>query len=554
MQKPEVLIVGHKNPDTDSVCAAYCYAELKNRMDEAARYVPAVCGTLNSQTGFVFENAGVKPPVYVKDVYPRVSHIARRDGMRLHINAPVYDAAREIDKQTISAIPVFADSGAFAGVIGINEVSRYFIMDGINKRPSYIIRTDNLNKVLPGYFWQRGQREEFSAQLMIGAMTYESSKYRIDKLAPEKPVLVIGLREKIIRYAVECALPAIILTGISDRDETTADFKDIFKNYHGAVYVSSKDTAETIRLMRLSVPVKQIMNESPLTLKENERFDKAREIILNSEFRGLPVMNGTEFAGIVTRRSFIEKPRQRIILVDHNELSQSVNGAEEAEVMEIIDHHRLAPEKTSNPIYVFSKPVGSTCTIILQHFKMHKMDISRRTALLLLAGVLSDTLNLKSPTTTVDDRIALKELSAIAGVEVESYFNRMLSCMTVLKDAPAAEVVNGDFKKYTGGGFSAGIAQVEVITLADVPESRERLLAALEDTCRRESLHWAMLLITDVIHETSYLLCTSFPAGEELLPYGKLSENIYNLPGILSRKKQLLPVILHILSTLAGDS
>jgi manganese-dependent inorganic pyrophosphatase len=541
----EIYVIGHKNPDTDSACAAYCYAQLKNSIDPDNRYIPAVCGALQTQAKFVFSHAGVTPPQYIKDIRPRVIDVARNDGMRLDINDPIFLAMKELDEHTISVIPVFSEVTRFKGIIGIHEVSSFFIAGGMNERPSYTFRAENIAQVVPGHFYKKGSDEEFTSYIMIGAMTYESTVRRINDLLPAKPVLVIGQRSKIINYAIEHDFPAIILTGIAEDSQIEIDFS----KYKGFVYVSSRDTAETIRLLRLSVSVRHIMNAQPLVLQHDGLFDDAKTALLTSEHRGLPVLQNNSFAGVVTRRSFIEKPKKKLILVDHNELTQGIPGSEDSEICEIIDHHRFAPERTSKPIYVYAKPVGSTCTIIFSHYIMSNIPIPPDTALLLLAGILSDTLILKSPTTTKEDIEAAAALAEIAGTEVAEYGALLLAQMAVLKNADPFQVTTADLKIYTESGTSAGIGQVEVGTLNDIADAKEGLLAALNRVKQERSLAWAMVLITDVVKEHSVLLVTDYAKGEKELLYKKLESNLYDLPGILSRKKQLLPEILRVLET-----
>ena len=539
----EVYVIGHKNPDTDSICAAHCYAQLKNITDPSTRYIPAVCGTIQAQAKFVFSHAGVTPPHYIKDIRPRVIDVARNDGMRLDINDPVYIAMKELDEHTVSVVPVFSEENRFEGIMGIHEVSRFFVRGGLKDRPTYMFRAGNIERVLPGHFHTRGKQEEFTSHIMIGAMTFESSVKRINDLLPVKPVLVIGLRSKIITYAVEHQFPAIILTGVTDDSEITINFD----GYEGSVFVSEVDTSETVRLLQLSVPVKHIMNDRPLALPHDGLFDDAKKTLLASEYRGLPVLNGKEFAGVVTRRSFIEKPKKKLILVDHNELSQGITGSEDAEICEIIDHHRLAAERTVKPIYVYSKPVGSTCTIVYSHYRLANTEISRQTAMLLLAGILSDTLILKSPTATQEDRDAAETLAALAGTDITAYGALLLSQMTVLRNADPDQVTTADLKIYREKGIVIGIGQVEVGALSDIPESRDGLLDALTRLKKERKLDWAMLLVTNVIKERSILIVTDFAHCEKELMYKKIEDNLYDLPGVLSRKKQLLPEILRVL-------
>ena len=230
----------------------------------------------------------------------------------------------------------------FKGIISIHQISGFLISENLGRRPSYRFRINNFQDVLPGFFYKRGVQSEFSAPVMTGAMPVEISRERIEALKPDKPLLVVGLREDLIDFAIENAFPAIILTGVEDDTRLPVDFS----NYEGTVYISKADTAETIRLLRLSAPVNDILNAEPEIIQADTSFDEAKNLLVNSRYRGLPVFSGDTFAGIVTRRCFIEKPLRKLILVDHNELSQSISGAEQAEIIGIVDHHRISPQPT----------------------------------------------------------------------------------------------------------------------------------------------------------------------------------------------------------------
>ncbi len=540
----EIIVIGHKNPDTDSACAAWSYARFKNIINPECRYVAAVCGSLGDQTKFVFSNAGVDAPVYLKDVQPRVLDIAEIDGLRLDSNDPIMLAFEDLDEHTISVVPVFDGPDTFSGIISMHEITRYFVDGTLKSRPCNTFRLDNIEKVLPGRFLKRGNLDEFSAPILIGAMNYDNSVKYIQSLEPAKPIMVIGHRPDLINYAIDCQLPAIILTGFDLDEEPKVDFS----RYEGSVYLSESDTAETVRQLHLSVPVKQIVDSAPLCLAHDELFDAAKKTLFNSEYRGLPVLRKGRFAGVVTRASFIEKPKRKLILVDHNELSQAILGADDAEICEIIDHHRLGAEKTSTPIYIYSKPIGSTCSIVYAHYRMAGIQPDRTTALLMLSGLLSDTMLLRSPTTTPEDRLYATDLAKLAEVDLQEYGTRMLSCVASLKTADPVKVVGADFKEYSENGFSAGVGQVEVNTLSDIDEAKASLLATLNSFRKERNLTWALLLVTDIVREHSILLCTSWPNAESEIPYKKLEDNMFDLPDVLSRKKQLLPEILRILA------
>ena len=377
---------------------------------------------------------------------------------------------------------------------------------------------------------------------MTGAMPVEVSRERIEALKPEKPVLVVGLREKLINFAVENSFPAIILTGVEDDAKLPFDFS----SYKGTVYISRADTAETIRLLRLSAPVKDILNAEPEIIKAESSFDEAKNFLVNSKYRGLPVFNGDVFSGIVTRRCFIEKPLKKLFLVDHNELSQSIPGADQAEIIGIVDHHRIAPQPTKKPIDIDIRPVGSTCTIVFNHYQASSIEPDKHTAMLLLAGILSDTVILKSPTTTPADKKAAEELAVLCGTTVEEYGRELLANSAVIDKTSPAELIAADFKEYREKSIGFGVGQAEVITLDGVSRLKKSFVDELDKIRRKRNLDWAMLLVTDVIKENSVLLSTSFPEAENILIYRKIEDNLFDLPGILSRKKQLLPELLRV--------
>jgi manganese-dependent inorganic pyrophosphatase len=541
----EIIVIGHRNPDTDSACAAWSYARFKNTIDPERRYRAAVCGQLGKQAKFVFANAGVEPPSYLKDVRPRVLDIVENVEIRLDSNDPLKMAFEDLDTPRISVVPVFDETQSFAGVIGVHEMLRYFVEGTVKSRPFYTFRADNIEKVSPGHFLKRAQ-EEFSAPIMAGAMDLNQSIKRLEALAPAKPIMIVGNRPDLIALAVRHGVPAIILTGYAIGEMPELDFS----GFAGSVYVSTCDTSETIRMLRLSLPVKQIMDNTPLCLAHDELFDTAKKTLLNTEYHGLPVLRDGRFVGIVTRASFIEKPRRKLILVDHNELSQAIAGAEDAEIREIIDHHRMGAEKTSTPIYIYSKPIGSTCSIVYSHFRMAGIEPDQATSLLMLSGLLSDTMLLRSPTTTPEDRMYAPELARLAGVDLQEYGTLMLSHMASLKNADPLQMVKADFKEYAEGGFSVGVSQVEVGTLAEMDDVKASILGALDNVRKERNLSWVLLLVTDITSEHSVLLCSPWPAAERELAYKQLEENVFDLPGVLSRKKQLLPEILRIIDSL----
>ncbi|HDQ13849.1 MAG TPA: putative manganese-dependent inorganic diphosphatase [Sediminispirochaeta sp.] len=545
----EIFITGHRNPDMDSICASWAYAQLKNKIDPATQYNAIRCGHLNAQTKYTLKALGVTAPRLEKDVYPRVKDILADKPLALRTDAPIFEAVKKIHDLNISVIPVFDGDDRFAGLVSINEISDFLIAEQIGGRPRYRFDTRNFDEVLPGFCYKEGEEKSFDAAIMIGAMPYEVSVARIQELLPDKPLLVVGQRERILDYAVQQQFPAIVLTGIKEPREVHFDFN----NYRGTVFVSRTDTAETLRLLRLSTPISSIMDDQYPLLTEEHHFDEAKEMLVNTDRRGLPVFSAQDpdkFLGVVTRRSFIDRPRRKVIMVDHNEASQSIRGIEHADILEIIDHHRLGVEKTKTPIYVAAKPVGSTCTIVYQHYLQQGIPVDGLSAQVLLAGIISDTVILKSPTTTEEDRRAAVQLANIAGRRVEEFGEEIFSHTAVLSDQDPETMIKADFKEYQEWGCKIGIGQVEVSTFQDLEEVLPRIREALEKVQREQQLHWTMLLVSNVFREHSKLICTPYREAEEKLVFTQEAPGLFDLPEILSRKKQVLPELLRVVEEL----
>jgi manganese-dependent inorganic pyrophosphatase len=539
----EIYVTGHRNPDLDSVSAAWCYARLKNIVDVEHTYLPIRIGHMNEATKHQFEQANADPPIFVKDVRAKVGDVVTRDYWALHPEDPVYSLVTMISDRHSSVVPLI-DGETFHGLLSLDEITAFFLRENAEDRPRYRFYPANFSKVIRGEYILRNDIRWFDAYIMTGAMEFEVYCSRLEALLPDLPVLVVGNRRKHLQYGIDHQFPAIIITGLLPNEQIEADYS----NYRGIIYKSYEDTAETIRLLRMSLPVRRLVSSTPPRVDVDDLFDDAKRMLMESEFRGLPVFDGERFVGFVTRRCFLERPRRKVVMVDHNELKQSIEGLEEADIVEIIDHHRLDAEKTSRPIFIASEPVGSTCTIIYHQFLRWRAPLDSMTARMLLAGIISDTVILKSPTTTRQDVIAVEALCSIAGIpDVKKFGEDLFKAAAVLGKADPKKVVEGDFKVYDEQGVRFGIGQVEVTTLAQVDEVKETYLKQLEETKRSHRLEWALLLVTDVIKEDSVLFSTSYPRKEKSLVYPMESPGKYILKDVLSRKKQLLPEIIRVL-------
>lgn len=540
----QIYVSGHRNPDMDSIASAIAYSRLKNILDGENQYVPIALGPLNVQSKAVLEGLGIPSPLFVKDVFSRVCSVYRKPTMVLDPADPVYELVNMYNQNNPSVVTIM-DGDEFRGLLSIDEINRYFLRENTGQRPVYDILLKNIPRVIKGFFLKKGRQEMIHAAIMVGAMDYKVFCRRLSECGT-KPVLVVGNRLDHIKAALDAGLPGLILTGMSEDGLQQIDLS----HYDGFVYVSHEDTAETIRLLRLSVAVDTLLvHKNTLRITDDMLFETAKGILAESEERGLPVYSheSDEYIGFITRRCFLNMPRQKIILVDHNEAMQSVPGLEDAEIVEILDHHRLDAPKTRNPISIIASPVGSTCTIVYDLYQRHSADLDEPTARLLLAGISSDTVMLKSPTATSLDMHAVSEICSAFSIDYDAFCRELFSNGSSLSSLDPAKAVSSDFKIYSECAVRFGIGQVEVTTFSDLSDVRDRYLAALESLKKAEKLEWTMLLVTNVMSEESMLIATEYKKNYKLL-YDEREKGVYYLPGVLSRKKQLLPEIIRVLS------
>ncbi len=428
-----IYITGHKNPDLDSLCSAYAYSVLKNRIDPGNEYIPVRAGHLSDSVKAILNTLDIEAPQYLGNVYPKVEDVMLKPTEKLDVSQPLTALARTYKDSTPSVVPIYEED-RFAGLLSVDDITLYF-----------------MHKL--------GEEGRIS----------------------EIPTLGMLLGKK----------------------------------------------------------------ESPI--QAEDLFEEAKLSLSNSKKRGLAVYSGDEFCGYVSRRCFLKAPSYKVIMVDHNEARQSVTGIESAEVVEIVDHHRLDASKTNLPIFIDTEPLGSTCTIVYRMFLRNNIFPDKYTAKVLLTGLISDTLILKSPTTTpVDIEIAGK-LAKICEVNIDDFGHRMFSHVESLGKRDPERAILSDFKKYTEKNILIGIGQCEVTTLHDIDEYIQTYLDRLEIVREKNGLTWAALMITNVLKEHSVLLTTGYKA-EKLLPYKMIREKVYDMPNVMSRKKQLLPEMLYALS------
>ncbi len=354
----KVYISGHLNPDMDSICSAYAYANLKNIIDPLNAYEAIRCGQLNLSTKRQFEKLNLEPPIYVKDIKIRLKDIAKVNNP-LDSNTPLYDLISIFSEKGHSVIPVFTKN-KFKGLLTIDNITNYFLKESTIERPVYNLSLDNIDSVIPGkFFYKNLRKSNLKLSILVGSMHFDTFKKRCKKLK-HMPVLITGNREKHINYAIKNDFPLIVITGLEKNEKLDFDLS----KFNGSIYISDIDTSQTIRMLRLCEKVSSLIQKEDIKLEASMLFDEGRKELIKHDIRGASVYDGDKWIGYITRASFLDKPEQKLILVDHNEVEQSIEGSEDATIVEIIDHHRFNPRKTKTPIFIASEPLGSTCSIV----------------------------------------------------------------------------------------------------------------------------------------------------------------------------------------------
>ena len=482
-----------------------------------------------------FSLLGVEAPPYMKDVRPKVGDVMLEPVDRVEAKAPIYNLVKTYNENHPSAFPVF-DGDSFIGLLSIDDITSWFLKDNAEEIPHYEFLVSNIESVIPGKLIKKG-KESFTASILAGAAAYEDFCRFVDNR--KDSIVVLGYRKRYIEHAMKMGVPAVIISASTSCDDID------FSEYDGTVYLTELGTAEVERRLRMTPAVSTIMGKQGQRLSIHDFFDDAKEDLTSSNLRGLAVFDEDRFVGYVTRRCFLHKPSYSVILVDHNEIGQSIKGIEEAQVVEIIDHHRLDALKTSLPIFIDAEPLGSTCTIVYQQYLRHNIVPDETTARVLLTGIMSDTLVLRSPTTTQIDKTSAGALAAIAGeYDINAFGTKLFSVINSLSSREPKSAIEADFKEYSEKGVKFAIGQCEATTTSDYPTYMDKYLAALSDIKENKGLDWAMLMITDVIKEQSILLSTRSKYTRRFL-WSEIAPSVYDMPGVMSRKKQLLPEVIH---------
>jgi manganese-dependent inorganic pyrophosphatase len=539
----EVLVIGHRNPDTDAICSAIGYAEFKRRTDLKTA-VAARCGETNERIDFVLRTFGVPPPVFVTDVSPRVRDVMHPNTIAVSPRTSVVEALGIMDERNIRVLPVLDQERRCIGLMSVFKASKFFF-PSINRifdsrRVLATIRA--LSRVLGARMISAfdPDREE-DLVLMVGAMKPASFAARLPNYAPEKLIVVVGDREDIQLLAAQARVRVIVITGGFNVSE---EVRHMAQRNEVSLLLTPHDSATTAMLCRAAISVEHLLREDFLSFSADETIETAKPLAAASQFQAFPVVDDDKrVIGMLSKSDFLKQVNRRLILVDHNELTQAVHGADKVEILEVIDHHRLGGFSTAQPILFRNEPVGSTSTIVAECFFRQKVDMPVSIAGLLLAGLVSDTLNLTSPTTTERDAKVLAELEKRCGVNATQFTEKLFSAGSVLTSKPVPQAITADCKEYTEAGRRFTVAQIEEIGFQAFWQRQPEIAKALEEQREEGKYVFCALFITDVVHQTSLLLVAGPAPLLAAIQYPQTAPGVYEMKDVVSRKKQLLPYL-----------
>jgi manganese-dependent inorganic pyrophosphatase len=536
---PVIYVTGHRNPDTDSIASAVGYAELMRRVDPRNDYVPVRLGDVNEQTRWVLDRAGAPDPDFLPHVMLRVSDVMRREFPQASDGEPVREVGRLMAREDVDLVPIVDGDGALAGVMTERALARRYIRD--SREPSQLdapTKASAIARVLQGRLVCGDEDAEVSGQIWCLAMDVGSLPSEIGA----GDVAVVGDRDDAQRAAIELGVGLLVTSnGSAPRDEVLALARE-----RGVMVASSPlDSYVTARMITLSAPCRALIDRDPLTVRPDDLLSDVAEEVKEVHYRAAVAVDTRRLPiGLVTRTDLVSPAPRRVLLVDHAEQAQSVPGVEQAEIVEILDHHHIGSIETTVPVRATFDPVGSTATLVIERFRQNGMEPSRSTAILLLGAILSDTVILNSPTTTDRDWAAVEYLERVLALNATELGRDMFVATSNLAGVPAEAIVTRDAKEYeVDGGQTIAIAQVETVGQG-LGERRQELLEAMREARERRGYNLFALMVTDILAKDTELYVSGDVGPLEQAFGVDARDGVIPLPGVMSRKKQVAPKVL----------
>lgn len=541
----EIYVIGHINPDTDSVCSAIAYARLKRELT-GKPYIAKRAGQINAETQFVLQRFGVAAPDYLGDVRTQVFDIdvVRVPGVSDDIS--LKKAWELMKEDSLVTLPVITEDGSLQGLITIEDIAKSY-MDVYDSRILANARTPfrNLIETLEGEMITGNPREIINAgKCLIAAANPDLMESYIEK----NDIVILGNRYESQLCAIEMDAGCII---VCDGAMVSFTIKKMAESKGCSIIKTPYDTYTATRLVNQSMPIRYFMKgQNLVTFYRYDYIDDIRETMAKKRYRDFPILdvNG-KYYGMISRRSLLGARKKQLVLVDHNEVSQAVDGLEEAEIQEIIDHHRLGNLETMNPVYFRNQPLGCTATIIFQAYRENQTEIPKEIAGLLCSAILSDTLIFRSPTCTDADREAAQELAQIAGIEPEAYAREMFAAGSSLSGKSPEEIFYQDFKKFVVGDVSFGVGQITSMTQEELEAIRDKMIPYMKKAMAHHGVPMLFFMLTNILQGNTELLAEGNGARELALEAFHLPEDTERilLDNTVSRKKQIIPAMMQAL-------
>jgi len=541
-----VYVIGHKNPDTDSICSAIAYADIKNRTDKTKTYMARRAGQINEETEYVLKRFGVRAPGYLPNAGTQVKEIEIHEVPSVPGTISVKKAYSMMKNNNVVTLPITSPDNDLQGVITVSDIAESY-MDSYDSHVMSLARTQyrSIADTLDGSVIVGNEHGYFiEGKVVVGAFHPDTMENYIDK----NDLVILGNRAEDQLCAIEMDASCIIV-GLGAK--VTKTIQKFAEEKCCVIISSPHDTYTIARLINQSIPVKYLMRRSNLITFSTEDFlDDIKEVMKNQRHRDFPILNKKgKYVGTISRRNLIGNAGKKLILVDHNEESQAVDNVKEAEILEIIDHHRLGSLETMAPVMFRNEPVGCTGTIMYQIYQEKGLDIAPNIAGLLCAAIISDTLMFRSPTCTPVDQKAAEDLSEICGVEIEEFAVDMFGAGSDLSSKEPKEIFNQDLKRFEVGDIEFVVSQINSMNSIELQEIKEKIVPYLEEVFEGLGVSMAFVMLTNIVKESTELLCFGEKSKDVVKEAFQLSGDMKRiiLKGLVSRKKQLIPSLVSIL-------
>lgn len=532
-----IYVFGHKSPDTDSICSAIAYAEFKKALDKEKKYIPARLGSINRETEFALKYFHIPTPRLLEGVHTELSDIPLDKPLILPESSPMDEVWNTMENSQEKSALIVNDKGKLTGFVTVGDIAKAYLESSSSFSGQVPIK--NIVETLSATVLNLN-KDTFCGNIVVAAMQPEDAA----KYMNQDTLVIAGNREDVQLMAIENHVNALIISGsfgVSDKVLNESKKRGV------TLLTTPHDTYNTVKLINRSIPIYYVMSKDLVTFDIDDLVDDVREVMIKFKYRNFPVLDQSKKpVGILSRHHLLSPVGKKVIMVDHNERSQSADGLTQAKILEIIDHHRIGNLETPYPIIFINRPVGCTSTIIYGMYLQHGMKPSKPIAGIMCAAILSDTLMFKSPTCTTADKKAARELAKIAEIDIGDFADSMFKAGTSIKDKSEKEILYSDFKEFNINGKKIGVGQINIYKNS-LNSIKEKILSLMEELIEKKGYTLMLMMFTDIINEGSDILF----AGNKKIVEKAFDKEIYKnslyLPGVVSRKKQVMPEIIRVL-------